>query len=248
MSARVAVLLVSHSPEIARGLVDLAGQMAPGVRIVGVGGTDDGRFGTDYDGVRDALGSLVGGDGDEPVEGGGVVVLADLGSAVLTVESVLDAEDHLAPRTRLVSAPFVEGAVAAAVTAHGGGDVAAVAREAAAAGATFDQVAREASSEGVADAGVGEAAGGAVPAPGARTAVVPNPMGLHARPAALLARMIAALGVRVTIDGVDGASVLQIMKLGATQGRELTIEATGEGSAAAIDRVVAEIEGGFGEV
>jgi dihydroxyacetone kinase DhaKLM complex PTS-EIIA-like component DhaM len=53
-------------------------------------------------------------------------VLADLGSAVLTVRALLE-DDALPPGTRLVDAPFVEGAVAAVVTASAGADLDAVA-------------------------------------------------------------------------------------------------------------------------
>ena len=107
----VGIVLVSHSSEIASGLAELAGQMAgPEVPIAAVGGGPDGGLGTNGDRVRDALVSADAGDG--------VVVLGDLGSAILTVRHVLDrgGNGHI----RLVDAPFVEGAVAAAVTASAG--------------------------------------------------------------------------------------------------------------------------------
>lgn len=50
----------------------------------------------------------------------------DLGSAVLTVKALLAEGDELPAGTRLVDAPFVEGAVAAVVTASAGADLAAV--------------------------------------------------------------------------------------------------------------------------
>ncbi|CAM5277687.1 hypothetical protein SMICM304S_01758 [Streptomyces microflavus] len=58
--------------------------------------------------------------------GAGVAVLVDLGSAVLTVKAMLAEGDELPENTRLVDAPFVEGAVAAVVTASSGGDIGAV--------------------------------------------------------------------------------------------------------------------------
>ena len=82
----------------------------------------------------------------------------------------------------------------------------------------------------------------------AARAVLRNPLGLHARPAALLARAIADSGDRVTVDGVEGASVLELMRLGATGGRELTLVASGPGAAVTLAKVVAMVEGGFGEV
>lgn len=55
-----------------------------------------------------------------------MAVLTDLGSAVLTVKALLAEGDELPEGTRLVDAPFVEGAVAAVVTAAAGADLDAV--------------------------------------------------------------------------------------------------------------------------
>jgi PTS hybrid protein len=107
----VGIVLVSHSSEIASGLAALAGQMAGDeVTIEAVGGAPDGGLGTSGDRVREALASADAGDG--------VVVLGDLGSAILTVRHVLERNGN--GHVRLVDAPFVEGAVAAAVTASVG--------------------------------------------------------------------------------------------------------------------------------
>jgi PTS hybrid protein len=85
----------------------MAGDEVP---IEPVGGSPDGGLGTNGDLVREAL---VRAD-----TGSGVVVLGDLGSAILTVRHVLDRNGN--GHVRLVDAPFVEGAVAAAVTASAG--------------------------------------------------------------------------------------------------------------------------------
>jgi phosphoenolpyruvate---glycerone phosphotransferase subunit DhaM len=117
----VGIVLVSHSSEIASGLAELARQMAgPDVPIEAVGGGPDGGLGTNGDRVRDAL---VAAD-----VGAGVVVLGDLGSAILTVRHVLDRNGN--GHVQLVDAPFVEGAVAAAVTASAGSTLEDVARAA----------------------------------------------------------------------------------------------------------------------
>ncbi|MFE6235280.1 dihydroxyacetone kinase phosphoryl donor subunit DhaM [Cellulosimicrobium sp. NPDC057862] len=234
--ARVALVLVSHSQRLAEGAVELSAQMAPGVLLLAAGGTDDGGLGTSYDRVSGALAEALG-------VADGVVVLADLGSAVMTVESVLDMEDGFDGRVRLADAPFVEGAVAAAVTAHGGGDVSEVLASAEHAGGTFAVTAER--SEG--DEPVTEAAASA---DGAARAVVTlrNPLGLHARPAAVLARLVAGFDATVAIDGVNGASVLELMKLGATGGQELTVTGEGPQAADAVAAVVEAVEGGFGEV
>lgn len=106
----VGLVLVSHSARLADGLVELIAQLAPDVTVVTAAGTDDGRIGTSPDAVAAALGSADSGDG--------VVVIPDLGSAVLSVRVAL--EDAPSETTVLVDAPFVEGAVSAAVTAGTG--------------------------------------------------------------------------------------------------------------------------------
>jgi len=115
----VGIVLVSHSAELAAGAAQLAAQVSGGtVTIIAAGGTDDGELGTSAAKVERGL---------RLAESGlGVVVLPDLGSAVLTVRAVLEDED---PATNVVmaDAPFVEGAVAATVTAAAGGDIKAVA-------------------------------------------------------------------------------------------------------------------------
>jgi PTS hybrid protein len=82
----------------------------PEVRIIGAGGTPDGGLGTDADRVRAAI--------DDADQGDGVLVLGDLGSAILTARAVLSGQEN--GHVRLADAPLVEGAVAAAVTASAG--------------------------------------------------------------------------------------------------------------------------------
>ncbi|TDQ47203.1 dihydroxyacetone kinase phosphoryl donor subunit DhaM [Actinorugispora endophytica] len=117
MAATVGIVLVSHSSLLAEGVAELIGALGSGrVGVRAAGGTDDGGVGTSYEKVVRAV--------DEADSGAGVVVLADLGSAVLTARMVL--EDGADPRAVLVDAPFVEGAVAATVTANTGADLVAV--------------------------------------------------------------------------------------------------------------------------
>lgn len=116
----VALVIVSHSEQLAAGVVELAAQMARDVALRAAGGTDDGRIGTSFDKVNDAVTEL-------RAAGHDVAILSDLGSATMTVESVLDFldDDELA-HVRFADGPLVEGAVAAAVTAQIGGDLATV--------------------------------------------------------------------------------------------------------------------------
>jgi PTS hybrid protein len=115
----VGIVLVSHSAALAAGAAELAGQMGGGqVSIVAAGGTDDDRLGTSIGKVRRAV---AGAD-----TGAGVLILPDLGSAVLTVRALLAERGSLPAPLELADAPFVEGAVAAAVAAAVGGDIKAV--------------------------------------------------------------------------------------------------------------------------
>jgi phosphoenolpyruvate---glycerone phosphotransferase subunit DhaM len=114
------IVLVSHSAAIAEGLAALAGEVAgPDVLIVPAGGGPDGTLGTDGALVERAI--------HEASSGAGVAVLADLGSAILSVKAVLADGGVDDIDVRLVDAPLVEGAVAAAVTASIGADLDAVA-------------------------------------------------------------------------------------------------------------------------
>src|SRR3954454_5251012 len=117
-SPLVGIVVVSHSSELAVGVAELAGQGAgSAVRIEHAGGTADGGPGADEGRVRDAI--------RRADEGAGVIVLGDIGSAILTIRHVLESRAN--GHARLVDAPLVEGAVAAAVTASIGAPVEAVA-------------------------------------------------------------------------------------------------------------------------
>ncbi|MEU2199447.1 dihydroxyacetone kinase phosphoryl donor subunit DhaM [Isoptericola sp. NPDC019482] len=227
----VGLLLVSHSARLAEGAVELAREMAPDVVLESGAGDGEGGLGTSLEVVQDALGRAL-----PRVDG--VVVLADLGSAVLTVETALELDDDLAGRVRLADAPFVEGAVAAAVAAQQGAGLDAVLVAAEAAGAPA------APAPGAAPAAAGAAGGETVSA----RVVVRNPLGLHARPAAVVARAAAAFGGPVTLQGVDATSVLQLMALGTAAGTEVEVSAHGADARDAVATVVGLIEGGFGEV
>ena len=110
----VGLVLVSHSPRIAEGTAELVRQMAGEVELAAVGGDSDGGFGTDPERIEAAVRDL---DADE------VLVFMDLGSAVLSAETVLEMlPSETREKVRLVDAPFVEGAFAAGVVASAGAD------------------------------------------------------------------------------------------------------------------------------
>jgi phosphoenolpyruvate---glycerone phosphotransferase subunit DhaM len=119
----VGFVLVSHSARLAEGVRELAEQVAQGnVPVVAVGGAEDGSLGTNALAIAQAIESL---SMEEGVEG--ILVLMDLGSAVLSAETALEQLDEvLRDRVRMADAPFVEGAVAAAVEASMGSGLEAV--------------------------------------------------------------------------------------------------------------------------
>src|SRR6476620_3040590 len=122
----VGIVVVSHSRALAMAALGLAGEMLHGrpVNIEVAAGLDEHTFGTDAVRVKEAI---------EKVDGpAGVVVLMDLGSAVLSAELALDLLDDPALRDRvtLSSAPLVEGLIVAAVAAAGGASREEVAAEA----------------------------------------------------------------------------------------------------------------------
>lgn len=210
MTAPVGLVIVSHSARLADGVVELAGQMAPGVPLIAAGGMPDGGLGTDFAAVTAAV---------ERADGGaGVVLLFDLGSAQMTADMVVET---LPDPTRAVvaRAPLVEGAVAAAVAAAGGVDLAGVV----------------AAAEGSADVAVSDAA--AVQA----EVVLTNDIGLHARPAAQLVRSLTGLTADVTVrlgdKTADARSVLALLGLAARKGDRLVVSASGEQAGEAVARI-----------
>ncbi|USQ86549.1 PTS fructose transporter subunit IIA [Streptomyces phaeoluteigriseus] len=117
----VGIVLVSHSAQVAASVAELARGLAGGgaaVPVAPAGGTEAGELGTSAELIAAAAASVD--------RGAGVAVLTDLGSAVLTVKALLAEGGELPEGTRLVDAPFVEGAVAAVVTASAGADLDAV--------------------------------------------------------------------------------------------------------------------------
>jgi PTS hybrid protein len=218
--SRVGLVVVSHSAGLAAGVVEVAAQMAPDVIVVPAGGTADGGIGTDFDAVAAAL--------ERAESGAGVVLLYDLGSARMVAEMAVEVTEG----ARLVDAPLVEGTVAAAVAAQGGADLDDVAHAALEA---VEVPGGPVVAEGVAGGVdiIGSQSIAAAQPTGPAEVVVPltNEIGLHARPAAMVARAMTQLDARVTVRygdaTADGRSVLALMALGARGGDEVHVSATG---------------------
>ncbi|MFP3465657.1 dihydroxyacetone kinase phosphoryl donor subunit DhaM [Leifsonia sp. SIMBA_070] len=229
MTGKVGIVFVSHSEQIAAGMVQLAGQMAGSVRLVAAGGTDDGGIGTSFTKVMAGV--------SEADSGDGVVVVSDLGSALLTAETVLDMLDEgQRAQVRVVDVPFVEGGVAAAVAAESGGDLDAVVAAARGAVDAWGGAASAATAE--------PAASG----PYEREVLVRNPEGLHARPAAEFVKLANTFPAKVTVNGKDAKSLLGIMSLGLTAGSTARIATDDPEGRPAVDALADLVDTGFGEV
>ena len=237
----IGIVVVSHSRALARAAVALATEMTHGtaVRIHVAAGLDDETFGTDAVQILDAITRADGGDG--------VVVLMDLGSAVLSAELALDLlDDEVRDRVSLCAAPLVEGLIVAAVSAASGAGRDEIVAEACGA------LAGKQSHLGVAAAGPPDA--DAAPDAVSATFVVVNPHGLHARPAAQLVQAVRSHDAHVHLRNlttgagpVPAGSLSRVATLGAQHGHEVQVLATGGQAREAVDHVVALARRAFGE-
>lgn len=116
----VGIVIVSHSRLLAEGVADVTRIMADGCPIVPAGGSDDGGYGTSYEKIHDAIESVHSEDG--------VIVLVDMGSAVMTTEMVI--EDMGYSDVVLLDCPIAEGAVAASLASVCGDDLETVKQQA----------------------------------------------------------------------------------------------------------------------
>jgi phosphoenolpyruvate-protein phosphotransferase/dihydroxyacetone kinase phosphotransfer subunit len=227
----VGLVVVGHSRALARAAVALASEMVQDkpVPIEVAAGLDDTTFGTDAMAI---MAAITGAD-----QGDGVVVLMDLGSAVLSTELALELlADDVRERVLLSAAPFVEGLVAAVVSAAAGAGRAEIAAEAAGALAGKE-----------AQLGVVEVApsAGTVSGPSASFTVI-NPHGLHARPAARLVAEARAFDAEVEIRNlttgsgwVPAGSLSRVATVGALAGHSVEVRATGPQAQGALDALVA---------
>ena len=240
----VGLVIVSHSARLAAGVEELANQMVQGrVPIATAAGIDDPEnpIGTDAMAVFAAIESVYSQDG--------VVILMDLGSALLSAELALEfltAEQQA--NVHLVAAPLVEGTMAAAVQAATGAPVAAVVAEANGALAVKQQqLGLPPPPPDPATAVVDQGPG---PVPGL-TVTIRNLHGLHARPAALLVQTAGRFGADITISKggarANAKSINQVATLGARAGDTVTFSAAGADADAALAAIAALADNNFGE-
>lgn len=122
----VGLVIVSHSDSLAKSVVELTKIMASNAQIASAGGLEDGSFGTSFEKIKAAIESVYTDDG--------VLVLMDMGSAVMTTEMVIEMlEDK---KVEMVDCPLVEGAVVASIDAAAGMDFEAIKADLAKVGGT----------------------------------------------------------------------------------------------------------------
>ena len=243
----VGLVVVSHSAALAEGVVTLAREMGgEELALEAAGGMDEpGALGTDAERVRAAI--------ERAMSDDGVLVLMDLGSALMSTEFAIEMLEG-GGRVLMSEAPLVEGTVAAAVAARGGAsleEVAAEARGALAMKASQLGVEPDAATAGSdADAA---AAPDAAPADAEARLEVRNAIGLHARPAALFVGAVRDYDaeVRVAKEGggppVRATSLTNVVALGARLGDTLVVTASGPQASQALEALRALADEGFGD-
>lgn len=235
------LVVVSHSRQLARAAVALAREMVHDneVRFEIAAGLDDTTFGTDASAIAEAVTAADDGDG--------VVVLMDLGSAVLSAEFALELlDDDARQRTVLCPAALVEGLIVAAVSAAGGASTATVAAEASnALAGKIAQLGPVTSATADESAGAAEITG---------SFVITNPHGLHIRPAARLVQEVRRRDAQVWIrnrrsdsDWVDASILSGLTTLDVRCGDEMQLRISGPHAAESLADILALADRQFDE-
>lgn len=242
----VGIVIVAHSAKLAAGVRELAQQMVQGeVKIALAAGIDDPEnpFGTDAVRVCEAIESVY---SDQ-----GVVVLMDLGSALISAEMALEfLPSEKRHRVRLCEAPLVEGALAAAVVAGGGASLEQVIAEA------RNSLAAKAAQLSNPPAETGESSGGWQPGQHTKEIrlTVGNLLGIHARPAAKFAATacrfeseIAVRNLTRNSEPVNAKSINLVATLGVRRGHQIGIAAEGSDADVALAALQQLVEANFSE-
>jgi multiphosphoryl transfer protein len=245
----VGLVLVSHSKQLAEAVRELVRQMAgPAFPVAVAAGVGDNYadLGTDAVHIAEVVQEFSCPDG--------VLVLMDLGSAVLSAQTALELLDSptLGP-VRLCSAPLVEGAIAAAVSAQGGNSLAEVAAE-----AERGLAAKQQQLQPDDAAGLPPTTTECVPTPPGETAelelVIENQHGLHARPAAAFVRTASRFSSMIAVSnlstGKGPAPARSLTSLALLQIRKddrIKVSCTGADCGAALQAIRELAASGFGE-
>jgi phosphoenolpyruvate---glycerone phosphotransferase subunit DhaM len=234
----IGIVLVSHSEALANAAMELALQMVHGARPpIRIAAGAAGGFGTDATAIASAIDDLATMDG--------VLVITDLGSAILSSSLALEIRDST-HQVVISDGPFVEATTAAVVGAAAGGSLADTAAEASnALSAKKTQTDPGASPDDIHSPG---------PAASTEERLI-NPMGLHARPAALLVQMAGEFSADIELTNttagrgpVNAASVIGLLSLAASKNDQIRIEANGRDANQAVNAVKQLVLQGFGEL
>lgn len=226
----VGIVVVSHSKRLAEGVVELATQMTQGkANLAMAAGVDDPEnpIGTDAIAVMGAI--------EEVCDEQGAVVLMDLGSALLSTEMALELiDDETRDKVKLISAPIVEGTMAASVAAAAGLPIETVIEEAQSAlGVKREHLGEEVETqiETLAE----------MPNDSEQLSFawnIKNPHGLHARPAAAIVGALASFSCDMWLEKsgqrVNAKSLNNIAKLGVRLGDDVAFLAAGSDAEQAI--------------
>ena len=230
----IGIVIVCHSRPLAEAVAAFASQASPGAgpSIVVAAGTSDGALGTDAVAIGRAVAQADSGDG--------VLVLLDLGSALLSAELAVEfLPDELSARTLITSAPLIEGLVAAVASASAGADL--TEADTAARHAYIlkrDQVDEGRPAPPLFTASAQRPAGH--PHPIVWRTTVRNPHGLHIRPAAALVTALASVDADVQLTNattgagpVPAHSLSRVAALEIGRGQVLQARISGTGAEAA---------------
>jgi len=247
--AMVNLVLVSHSPSLARGAAELARlmtQQSPLIIATAAGtGDENSPLGTNAEEIAKAM--------EEAYSDDGVLVLMDMGSAVLSAEMALE---FLPPDKKakfmLSSAPIVEGAVSAAVQASLGGNLEQVRAEAI--GSLGNKTAQLSASE---ESNVAQPQASSEAVSGSTVDAVieiRNRLGLHARPAATFVQTAGRFASKIQLSRTDNEtqrsnakSINAVASMGLRRGETIHVWAEGPDASAAIDALNKAAENDFGE-
>ena len=249
----VALVIVSHSTQLASGVAELARQTTKGVvPIAAAGGSgqlghsNEDMLGTSADIILAAMQSVAGPDG--------VLVLFDMGSALLSAEMALELLDEQQRATVMLTyAPLVEGTIAAAVEASLGRSLTDVKRAAEQTAQveqlrklkpiTQDETRPEQTEESETIPMVGEVH--------EISLTLHNPAGLHMRPASLFvqtaARFRATIHVQAQGKQADATSIMSVLSLGARQGDTIVLRASGVDAQAVLEAISTLVHADFYE-
>jgi phosphocarrier protein FPr len=243
----IGIVIVSHSTKLAEGVVELARNMGGAeIAIQAAGGltTEDGALGTDPMLILNAIEQVYSEDG--------VLVLMDLGSAILSSEMALEMlPEEKRGKVVLCEAPIVEGAIAAAVQARIGGSIQQVLSEAR--GALMPKYTHL----NIVVPEISQTQASSVSNENLLSIqlTVKNKLGLHARPAARFVQTagkfpqetILVSNLTTKTGQVNAKSINSVITLGVRQGHQIEVTASGPNARAALDAIKVLAEDNFGD-